>query len=44
MVDLKEKPKIFGSCKTHADTNLDLYCTVCHDPLCVNCKIVGTHS
>jgi hypothetical protein len=41
---LSEKPKTFGNCPSHPDAKLELYCTICHKPVCVYCKISGTHS
>eukprot|EP00825_Cyclidium_porcatum_P032309 TRINITY_DN3461_c0_g2_i2.p1 TRINITY_DN3461_c0_g2~~TRINITY_DN3461_c0_g2_i2.p1 ORF type:complete len:495 (-),score=76.17 TRINITY_DN3461_c0_g2_i2:559-2013(-) len=43
-VPLSEKPKSFGNCQTHPDAKLELFCTHCNIPLCVYCKINGTHS
>lgn len=41
---ISDKPKSFGICPSHQDAKLELYCTYCHIPLCVYCKINGTHS
>lgn len=43
-IPISEKPKRFGNCPYHADTRVDFFCTVCHIPVCVNCKMVGNHS
>lgn len=43
-VPITEKPKTFGNCPSHPDQKLELYCTVDHQPLCVYCKIAGSHS
>ena len=43
-VDINEKPKNFGMCTKHEDNRLELYCTICCESLCINCKISGDHA
>lgn len=43
-IPISDKPKKFGSCPTHFDTPVDYFCTVCKVPVCINCKMVGSHS
>ncbi|CAG9322258.1 unnamed protein product [Blepharisma stoltei] len=43
-INISEKPKRFGNCPYHPDTKVEFFCTVCHVPVCVNCKMVGNHS
>jgi hypothetical protein len=35
---------MFGSCRVHTHQSIDFYCTQCHVPVCVHCKMVGHHS
>lgn len=43
VVDIDEKPKKFGFCPHHEESKLELYCNVCYEALCINCKINGDH-
>lgn len=43
-VGLQDRPKRFGYCTAHPDTQVDFYCTVCRLPLCSACKVMGSHS
>ncbi|KAM3142405.1 hypothetical protein pb186bvf_005562 [Paramecium bursaria] len=43
-IPIQDKPKSFGFCHQHPDQKLELYCTVDRQPLCVYCKIGGSHS
>lgn len=42
-VEIGDKPKKFGTCRHHETTELELYCSVCSEALCVSCKIFGNH-
>lgn len=39
-----QKGSFFGSCRHHANEPIKYYCSVCHIPVCVNCKMIGNHS
>jgi len=43
-VKIHERPKNFGKCDQHIEMKLDFFCTVCQTPICVYCKISGSHS
>lgn len=43
-VDISEKPKAYGTCKTHATVKLELFCNDCTEPICIMCKIHGNHA
>eukprot|EP00742_Colponemidia_sp_Colp-10_P004319 GILJ01004608.1.p1 GENE.GILJ01004608.1~~GILJ01004608.1.p1 ORF type:complete len:562 (-),score=83.28 GILJ01004608.1:168-1853(-) len=43
-VPVSEQPKSFGVCSTHPDVTVEFFCPTCHVPVCVHCKMVGTHS
>ncbi|EAR84469.2 B-box zinc finger protein (macronuclear) [Tetrahymena thermophila SB210] len=45
-IEISKKEKSFGNCKVsdHQGTKLELYCMICHEALCVYCKIQGSHS
>lgn len=35
---------VFGSCRHHPDKLVEFFCSQCHLPVCVYCKMVGHHS
>jgi hypothetical protein len=35
---------VFGFCRHHADKVVEFFCSQCHTPVCVYCKMVGNHS
>jgi hypothetical protein len=35
---------VFGACRHHTDKNVEFFCSQCHVPVCVHCKMVGHHS
>jgi hypothetical protein len=35
---------VFGKCRYHNDKPIEFFCTSCHVPVCVYCKMVGNHS
>jgi len=41
---LQDRPKRFGFCAFHPDSQVEFYCTVCRSPLCSSCKVMGSHS
>lgn len=43
-VSIAEKPKRFGNCSFHIEQNVEFYCSTCMMPICVSCKMVGSHS
>jgi hypothetical protein len=43
-VSITEKPKRFGNCHVHLDSTVEFYCNSCLVPICVNCKMIGSHS
>jgi len=43
-IPVNEKPKRFGNCRSHPDMKVEFFCTVCYTPVCVNCKMIGSHS
>ena len=43
-VNISEKPKRFGNCSFHIESNVEFYCSTCMQAICVNCKMVGSHS
>ncbi|CAK72944.1 unnamed protein product (macronuclear) [Paramecium tetraurelia] len=43
-IPINEKPKTFGNCQQHPDQKLELFCTIDRTPLCLYCKIGGSHS
>ena len=43
-VGISEKPKRFGNCNFHPESNVEFYCSTCMLPICINCKMVGSHS
>lgn len=34
----------FGNCRNHPDEEIKYYCSQCHIPVCITCKMVGNHS
>ncbi|TPX42567.1 hypothetical protein SeMB42_g05076 [Synchytrium endobioticum] len=34
----------FGTCRHHADKPIEYFCSQCHIPVCVTCKMVGNHA
>ncbi|KAJ3207583.1 hypothetical protein HDU67_007374 [Dinochytrium kinnereticum] len=34
----------FGSCRHHPDKEIQFFCSQCHIPVCVFCKMVGNHA
>lgn len=43
-VSIAEKPKRFGNCQIHPESSVEFYCSSCMLPICVNCKMIGSHS
>ena len=43
-VSIAEKPKRFGHCSFHLENTVEFYCSTCMMPICVNCKMIGSHS
>jgi CRISPR/Cas system CSM-associated protein Csm2 small subunit len=43
-VSIAEKPKRFGNCSFHLDSHVEFYCSTCLIPICIHCKMVGSHS
>ncbi|KAL0213656.1 hypothetical protein P9112_005840 [Eukaryota sp. TZLM1-RC] len=43
-VPVSEQPQGFGSCLKHEDMALEFFCPVCFIPICVHCKMIGSHS
>jgi hypothetical protein len=47
-VPLKDKEmfiqKSFGNCLQHVEIPVEFYCAACQIPVCVHCKMIGTHS
>ncbi|KAJ3371559.1 hypothetical protein GGF31_003168 [Allomyces arbusculus] len=35
---------VFGHCRHHPDKLFEFFCSQCHVPVCVHCKMVGHHS
>lgn len=35
---------VFGACNLHPDKLVEFFCSQCHTPVCVHCKMVGHHS
>ncbi|KAJ3010638.1 hypothetical protein HKX48_007306 [Thoreauomyces humboldtii] len=35
---------VFGSCRHHPDKLIEFFCSQCHIPVCVFCKMVGNHA
>ncbi|KAL0235091.1 hypothetical protein GEMRC1_001673 [Eukaryota sp. GEM-RC1] len=43
-VPVKEQPQGFGTCLKHPDMPLEFFCPVCFEPICVHCKMIGSHA
>ena len=43
-VPIQKQPKSFGFCEHHPDMKIEFFCPQCHVPVCVHCKMVGSHS
>lgn len=39
-----KRPKQFGKCSQHPEYTLEFYCPIDNEPLCVYCKINGSHN
>ncbi|KAI8906868.1 hypothetical protein EDD86DRAFT_248451 [Gorgonomyces haynaldii] len=39
-----EGSNIFGNCRHHTDKPIEYFCSQCHIPVCVVCKMVGNHA
>jgi ribosomal protein L37AE/L43A len=35
---------VFGNCKHHPTRPIQYFCLQCHEPICIDCTIMGTHS
>ena len=35
---------VFGQCRVHSGQKVEFFCSQCHVPVCVHCKMVGNHS
>ncbi|KAJ3284908.1 hypothetical protein HDU79_007752 [Rhizoclosmatium sp. JEL0117] len=35
---------VFGHCRHHSDKKIEFFCSQCHIPVCVYCKMVGNHA
>ncbi|KAI3640897.1 hypothetical protein MIR68_001775 [Amoeboaphelidium protococcarum] len=35
---------VFGRCRHHPEKVIEFFCSQCHVPVCVHCKMVGNHS
>ena len=35
---------MYGTCRVHSDKMVEFFCSECHVPVCVYCKMVGHHS
>nr|KAJ3419320.1 hypothetical protein HK105_007100 [Polyrhizophydium stewartii] len=35
---------VFGNCRHHPDKAIEFFCSLCHVPVCVFCKMVGNHA
>ncbi|KAJ8324616.1 hypothetical protein O5D80_006862 [Batrachochytrium dendrobatidis] len=35
---------VFGNCRHHPDKAIEFFCSLCHIPVCVFCKMVGNHA
>jgi hypothetical protein len=35
---------VFGHCRLHKDKLVEFFCSQCHVPVCVHCKMVGHHA
>ncbi|KXS19890.1 hypothetical protein M427DRAFT_504927 [Gonapodya prolifera JEL478] len=43
-VSLEQNVVVFGNCQSHGDKPVEFYCHQCHLPVCVVCKMTGSHS
>lgn len=37
-------PDVFGVCRNHPEKSIEYFCSECHFPVCVSCKMVGNHA
>jgi hypothetical protein len=35
---------VFGNCKHHPSRPVQYFCSQCHEPICIDCTIMGSHS
>eukprot|EP00842_Homolaphlyctis_polyrhiza_P006860 jgi/Hompol1/763/HPOL_005432-RA len=35
---------VFGNCRHHPEKAIEFFCSLCHIPVCVFCKMVGNHA
>jgi hypothetical protein len=35
---------VFGNCKQHPTRPIQYFCSQCHEPICIDCTIMGSHS
>jgi len=35
---------VYGTCRIHSEKVVEFFCSECHTPVCVYCKMVGHHS
>lgn len=35
---------VFGTCKTHPSRQVQYFCSQCHEPVCIDCTIMGSHA
>ncbi|KAL0228466.1 hypothetical protein RCL1_004609 [Eukaryota sp. TZLM3-RCL] len=43
-VPVSEQPQGFGTCSKHEDMQLEFFCPICFLPICVHCKMIGSHA
>lgn len=43
-IPLSEARALMEYCPVHGDVRVEYYCTQCKSPVCINCKMTGSHS
>eukprot|EP00002_Diphylleia_rotans_P033019 TRINITY_DN6990_c0_g1_i6.p1 TRINITY_DN6990_c0_g1~~TRINITY_DN6990_c0_g1_i6.p1 ORF type:complete len:624 (+),score=86.56 TRINITY_DN6990_c0_g1_i6:55-1926(+) len=43
-IPIDQRPDTFGYCPSHPKQGVEFWCGMCQIPVCVHCKMVGSHS
>ncbi|KAJ3275218.1 hypothetical protein HDV01_000943 [Terramyces sp. JEL0728] len=35
---------VFGTCKHHPERQIEYFCTQCHEPVCIDCSVLSSHT
>jgi len=43
-IQISKVPIKFGNCEEHPESKVGFFCEKCETPLCIKCKMLGTHA